>query len=181
MRFQQTNLGRLIAKAHKEKAGADFGIMNSGGVRASIETGNITYKNVLTVQPFANIVTKVTMDGKSLIDYLNVVATKSIDSGAYPQFYGIAMRVEKDGVHDVKIGGKPLDIAKEYSFSIPSFSAAGGDGYPKVDTMDSFINTGFVDAQVLKEFIQKNSPIKAKDYEPNGEVIFNNVEKKTKK
>ncbi len=34
VRFQQTNLGRLIATAHMERAKADFAVMNSGGVRA---------------------------------------------------------------------------------------------------------------------------------------------------
>ncbi len=181
IRFQQTNLGRLIATAQKEKAQADFGIMNSGGVRDSIDRGNITYKTVLTVQPFANTVAKVSMNGKDLTDYLNVVARKSVDSGAYPQFSGIAMRVEDDGVHDVKINGKPLDNSVTYSFSVPSYNAAGGDGYPKVNHLAGYVDTGFVDAQVLKEYIQKHSPIKAKAYESKGEVVFNNGKTSEKK
>lgn len=51
VRFQQTNLGRLIATSHMERAQADFAVMNSGGVRDSIEAGNVTYKDVLKVQP----------------------------------------------------------------------------------------------------------------------------------
>ncbi len=172
IRFHQTNLGRLIATAQMQKAQADFGIMNSGGVRASIERGNITYKDVLTVQPFSNTVAKVTMNGKDLKAYLDVVATKSVDSGAYPQFAGIAMTVKKDGVHDVKIAGKGLEENTSYSFSVPSYNAAGGDGYPKVSDKAGYVDTGFVDAQVLKEYLQKHSPIKAKAYEPKGEVVF---------
>ena len=56
--------------------------MNSGGVRDSIASGEVTYKDVLTVQPFANIVTYTDMSGKEVLDYLNVVATKPVDSGA---------------------------------------------------------------------------------------------------
>ncbi|MDE1017409.1 5'-nucleotidase C-terminal domain-containing protein, partial [Escherichia coli] len=81
--FQQTNLGRLIATSHMERAKADFAVMNSGGVRDSIEAGDVTYKDVLKVQPFANILTYTDMTGKEVLDYLNVVATKPIDSGAY--------------------------------------------------------------------------------------------------
>ncbi|POB67725.1 bifunctional UDP-sugar hydrolase/5'-nucleotidase, partial [Vibrio vulnificus] len=40
VRFQQTNLGRLIAVSHMERAKADFAVMNSGGVRDSIEAGD---------------------------------------------------------------------------------------------------------------------------------------------
>ncbi len=44
VRFQQTNLGRLIATSHMERAQADFAVMNSGGVRDSIEAGNVLTK-----------------------------------------------------------------------------------------------------------------------------------------
>ena len=90
VRFKQTNLGRLIAAAHREKAQADFGVMNSGGVRASMEPGKITYKDVLTVQPFGNILAYVDMTGQEILAYLNEVATKPVDSGSYAQFYGIS-------------------------------------------------------------------------------------------
>ncbi|PID47401.1 MAG: bifunctional UDP-sugar hydrolase/5'-nucleotidase [Proteobacteria bacterium] len=172
VRFGQTNLGRLIATAQMEKAKADFGIMNSGGIRASIETGDITYKEVLTVHPFANTLTSVAMKGADVLDYLNVVALKPTDTGAYAQFAGISMTVGKDAVSNVKIGGEPLDPEKEYRFSLPSFAAAGGDGYPKVSDMESYIDTGFVDADVLKEYLEHHNPLDADAFAPNGEIVY---------
>ncbi|WP_297483760.1 bifunctional UDP-sugar hydrolase/5'-nucleotidase UshA [uncultured Photobacterium sp.] len=172
VRFKQTNLGRLIAASHMQRAKADFAVMNSGGVRDSINAGNITYKDVLTVQPFGNIVSYIDMSGKEVLDYLNVVATKPIDSGAYAQFYGISMTVAKGQVSDVKIGGQPLLMNKTYRFTVPSFNAAGGDGYPKVSHHSGYVNTGFVDAEVLKEFLQNNSPIDVNKYAPKGEIIY---------
>ncbi|MDF2185425.1 bifunctional UDP-sugar hydrolase/5'-nucleotidase UshA [Grimontia hollisae] len=172
VRFQQTNLGRLIAAAHKERAKADFAVMNSGGVRASIEQGDVTYKDVLTVQPFANMVTYTDMRGAEVLDYLNAVATKPVDSGAYAQFYGISMTVSPDGVSDVVIGGEPLDPNKTYRFTVPSYNAAGGDGYPKLTDHPGNVNTGFVDAEVLKDFMEKNSPIDVNKYAPNGEITY---------
>lgn len=174
VRFGQTNLGRLIATAQMVKAKADFGIMNSGGVRASIETGDITYKEVLTVHPFANTLTSVAMTGKDLIEYLNVVALKPTDTGAYAQFAGISMTVGAEGVSDVRIGGEALNPEKEYRFSLPSFTAAGGDGYPKVADMDSFVDTGFVDADVLKDYLENNNPLDADAFEPKGEIVYKN-------
>ncbi|GAL08857.1 UDP-sugar hydrolase [Photobacterium aphoticum] len=88
VRFEQTNLGRLIAASHMARAKADFAVMNSGGVRASIEGGDITYKDVLTVQPFGNIVTYIDMTGAEVLDYLNALATKPVDSGAYASSMG---------------------------------------------------------------------------------------------
>ncbi len=172
VRFQQTNLGRLIATAHMERAKADFAVMNSGGVRDSIEAGDITYKDVLTVQPFGNMVSYVDMTGKEVRDYLNVVATKPADSGAYVQFAGISMTVENGKVSNVLIGGKPLRLDGEYRFTVPSYNASGGDGYPKINTHPGYVNTGFTDAEVLKEYLESHSPIDVNKYAPSGEMVY---------
>ncbi|EMW8523204.1 bifunctional UDP-sugar hydrolase/5'-nucleotidase [Vibrio parahaemolyticus] len=177
VRFQQTNLGRLIATAHMERAKADFAVMNSGGVRDSIEAGDITYKDVLTVQPFGNMVSYVDMSGQEALDYLNIVATKPVDSGAYAQFAGISMRIENDKVTNVFIGNKQLRLDGRYRFTVPSYNASGGDGYPKIDTHPGYVNTGFTDAEVLKDYLESHSPIDVNEYAPSGEVMYqtNNV------
>ena len=177
VRFGQTNLGRLIATAQMVKAKADFGVMNSGGIRASIETGDITYKEVLTVHPFSNTLTYVSMSGKDVLNYLNTVASKPIDTGAYAQFAGISMTVNPESVADVKIGGKAIDLTKTYRFSLPSFTAAGGDGYPKVSEMESYVDTGFVDADVLKEYLENHNPLDVDSFKPAGEMVYNNLPK----
>ncbi|TOG21147.1 bifunctional UDP-sugar hydrolase/5'-nucleotidase [Vibrio parahaemolyticus] len=177
VRFQQTNLGRLIATAHMERAKADFAVMNSGGVRDSIEAGDITYKDVLTVQPFGNMVSYVDMSGQEVLDYLNIVATKPVDSGAYAQFAGISIRIENDKVTNVFIGNKQLRLDGRYRFTVPSYNASGGDGYPKIDTHPGYVNTGFTDAEVLKDYLESHSPIDVNEYAPSGEVMYqtNNV------
>jgi len=172
VRNNQTNLGRLIATSHMTRAKADFGVMNSGGVRASIEAGDISYKDVLTVQPFGNIVTYVDMPANEVMDYLNVVATKTKDSGAFAQFANISMTVANGQVSDVKIAGKAMDMSKSYRFTIPSFNAAGGDGYPNITAHPAFVNTGYVDAEVLKEYIEANSPLNVADFAPKNEMNY---------
>ena len=172
VRNNQTNLGRLIATAHMKRAKADFGVMNSGGVRASIDGGDITYKDVLTVQPFGNIVTYVDMPANEVMDYLNAVATKTKDSGAFAQFANISMTVANGQVSDVKIAGQAMDMNKSYRFTIPSFNAAGGDGYPNISQHPAFVNTGYVDAEVLKEYIEANSPLNVADFAPKNEMMY---------
>ncbi|EOX4459247.1 bifunctional UDP-sugar hydrolase/5'-nucleotidase UshA [Vibrio antiquarius] len=172
VRYQQTNLGRLIATAHMERAKADFAVMNSGGVRDSIAAGDITYKDVLTVQPFSNMVSYVDMTGKEVLDYLNVVATKPVDSGAYAQFAGIAMSINNGEVTNVFIGNKQLRLDGNYRFTVPSYNAAGGDGYPKIDDHPGYVNTGFTDAEVLKDYLETHSPIDVNEYAPSGEITY---------
>ncbi len=53
-----------------------------------------------------------------------------------------------------------------------NFNALGGDGYPKLDGLPSYVNTGFIDAEVLKQYIEKHSPLDAAAYEPKGEIVY---------
>ena len=170
VRFGYTNLGTLMARAQQVKAQADFGVINSGGIRASIEAGDISYKDVLMVQPFGNSLTYVELTGKEVMDYLSVVATMPTNSGAFAQFSGIEMTVEGKAVRNIRIQGKPLNLKKTYRMSFNNFSAAGGDGYPNLSSHPNYVDTGYADADVLKEFIENNSPIRAADYEP-GNIV----------
>ncbi|HCQ7174130.1 bifunctional UDP-sugar hydrolase/5'-nucleotidase UshA [Enterobacter cloacae] len=172
VRFVQTNMGHLVLAAQIARTGADFGVMSGGGIRDSIEGGNITYKDVLKVQPFGNVVVYADMSGKEVIEYLTAVAQMKPDSGAYPQFANVSF-VAKDGkLNDLKIKGEPVDPAKTYRLATLSFNATGGDGYPHIDNKPGYVNTGFIDAEVLKQFIEQNSPIDVNAYEPKGEVSW---------
>lgn len=172
VRFVQTNMSRLILAGLKERAGADFALMSGGGVRDSIEAGTITYKDVLKVQPFGNTLAWVDMKGSEVEKYLAVVANKQVDSGAYAQFSGISLVADGSGVSDIKIDGKPLSADKTYRIAMLSFNATGGDGYPQVDNLPSYVNSGFVDAEVLKQYIQSHSPLDAASYQPDGEIVY---------
>ncbi|TDT60636.1 5'-nucleotidase/UDP-sugar diphosphatase [Enterobacter sp. AG5470] len=172
VRFVQTNLARVILAAQMARTNADLAVMSGGGVRDSIEAGDITYKDVLKVQPFGNTLVYVDLDGKALTDYLTAVAQKKPDSGAYPQFANVSFVAKNGKLSDVKIKGEPIDMAKIYRLATLSFNATGGDGYPRLDDKTGYVNTGFIDAEALKEYIQKNSPLDVNAYEPKGEVSW---------
>lgn len=171
VRKQPTNLGVMIGRAMMDRTRADFAVVNSGGVRDSIKAGAITYKDVLKVQPFANSVCTVDLSGEEVLDYLNAAAKMSPGSGAFPQFAGVELEITGGVVGNVRIGGAALDAAKNYRLVLNNFQAAGGDGYPKLTGHPSFVNTGFVDAEVLRAFISANSPLSAARYEPGNAVL----------
>ncbi|MDQ7769266.1 bifunctional UDP-sugar hydrolase/5'-nucleotidase UshA [Serratia nevei] len=172
VRFVQTNLARVMLAAQRERADADFAVMSGGGVRDSIESGDITYKNVLKVQPFGNTLVHVDMKGSEVEQYLAVVANMKPDSGAYAQFANVSLVADGKGVSEVKINGQPLQADKTYRMATLNFNALGGDGYPKLDGLPSYVNTGFIDAEVLKQYIEKHSPLDATAYEPKGEIVY---------
>ncbi|PLR38725.1 bifunctional UDP-sugar hydrolase/5'-nucleotidase [Chimaeribacter californicus] len=172
VRFVQTNLAHLILAAQKERAGADFAVMSGGGVRDSIEAGDITYKDVLKVQPFGNTLVYVDLKGSEVERYLAAVANMKVDSGAYAQFVDVSLTADGKGVSDVTINGQPLQADKTYRMATLSFNATGGDGYPKISDHPGYVNTGFVDAEVLKQYIQTHSPLDAAAYQPKGDILY---------
>ncbi|ELY2667011.1 bifunctional UDP-sugar hydrolase/5'-nucleotidase [Cronobacter sakazakii] len=172
VRFVQTSMGHLILNAQIARTGADFAVMSGGGIRDSIEGGDITYKDVLKVQPFGNTLVYVDMTGKEVLEYLTAVAQKKPDSGAYPQFANVSFTASGGTLNDVKIKGEPVDPAKTYRMATLSFNATGGDGYPPIDKKPGYVNTGFVDAEVLKQYIQQSSPLDVNTFEPKGEVSW---------
>lgn len=172
VRFVQTNLGHLILAAQMARTEADFAVMSGGGIRDSIEAGDITYKDVLKVQPFGNTLVYIDMPGKAVVDYLTAVAQKKPDSGAYPQFANVSFSASGGSLSDLKIKGEPIDPNKTYRMATLSFNATGGDGYPQIDNQPGYVNTGFIDAEVLKQYIQQNSPLDVNAYEPKGDVSW---------
>ncbi|MEM6160635.1 bifunctional UDP-sugar hydrolase/5'-nucleotidase UshA [Erwinia sp. P6884] len=171
VRFVQTNLARLLLASQIARTQADFAVMSGGGIRDSIEEGVITYKDVLKVQPFGNTLTWVEMKGSEVEKYLATVANIKADSGGYAQFANVSLTADGTGVSNIKIKGEPLQADKIYRMATLSFNATGGDGYPAVDKLPGYVNTGFVDAEVLKQYIQSHSPLDAAAFEPGGEIV----------
>ncbi|MDH4451460.1 MAG: bifunctional UDP-sugar hydrolase/5'-nucleotidase UshA [Rhodoferax sp.] len=171
VRSQPAALGVMIGRAMMEKTRADLAVVNAGGVRDSLPAGTITYKDVLTVHPFGNTIAVVDFTGQEVLDYLRVLAKMTPGSGAFPQFAGIRLVIEQGVVVQALVAGTPIDRARTYRMALNNFVASGGDGYPKVVGHPTYVDTGFVDADVLRGFIAAHSPLKAADYQPGDQVV----------
>jgi 5'-nucleotidase/UDP-sugar diphosphatase len=171
VRSKPASMAVLIGQAMMDRTKADFAVVNAGGVRDSFAPGKLTYKDVLKVQPFGNTTVTVDLSGKEVMDYLNAVAKMSVGSGAFAQFAGIRLVISGGNVTSATINGAPLDNAKTYRMVVNKFSAEGGDGYPKLTGHKSYVDTGYVDADVLRAYVSANSPLKAADYAPGDAVV----------
>ncbi len=171
VRNQPAALAVMIGRSMMEKTKADFAVVNAGGVRDSLPAGKITYKDVLTVHPFGNTIAVVDLSGKEVMDYLGAIAKISKGSGGFPQFAGIRLVIDANVVVQATVAGKAIDPNGKYRVALNNFVAAGGDGYPKVVNHPSYVDTGFVDADVLRGFIAVHSPLKAADYQPGDQVV----------
>jgi 5'-nucleotidase/UDP-sugar diphosphatase len=171
VRAQPTNLGVMIARSMMDRTGADLAIMNAGGVRDSLPEGKVTYRDVLKVQPFGNQISLVRLTGAELLTYLEAVAKMTPGSGAFPQTVGVQMLIEGGALKEARVQGRPIEPRREYRLAINNFTAAGGDGYPKLSSHPGHVNTGLVDADVMRAFIAAGSPLKAIDFSPPNDVV----------
>jgi 5'-nucleotidase / UDP-sugar diphosphatase len=171
IRSQETNLGNFVTKALKDKFKANLAIMNSGGIRDSIYPGKVTIESVLMILPFAGEIVTAELTGDELKKYIEYVVVKQTPgSGSFPQMSGVEAVVHKASgkLQTLKIEGKEVVGNKKYLMALPEFLADGGDNYPVVPKR----KYGYVDADVLKEYIQKIKNLKAFDYATKGYVKF---------
>jgi 5'-nucleotidase len=137
LRASETNLGDIFADAMRAEAKTDIAILNSGSIRGDREypAGPITKRTVLEMHPFGNVICAVQASGAVILQALNNGVSKlPATAGQFPQVAGLTMRVAANGpvgnrVTDVRIGGQPLDPARNYSVAIADYMLAGGDGY----------------------------------------------------
>jgi 5'-nucleotidase len=137
IRSSETNLGNLVADAMRASADAEIAMVNSGGVRGDRvhNPGPLTRRALVEIQPFGNVVCKVAVPGRIVLDALNHgVAQLPASAGRFPQVSGLTMKVDVnrpagDRVSDVRVNGQPLDPARSYTMAIPDFVFNGGDGY----------------------------------------------------
>lgn len=119
----ESPLGDLIADTLREWAGADIGVMNSGGIRANLPAGPLKYGDVFEVSPFDNYAAVVTMTGAQFASALRENA--SGDRGVL-QVSGIRY-TRDDKSHTVVTS--TIDPNATYRIAMPDFLVQGGDGF----------------------------------------------------
>jgi 5'-nucleotidase len=137
MRASESNIGDLVADAMRADAGADMAIMNAGSIRGDriYPAGPLTRRALLEMLPFGNVICKVALPGRVVLQALNSgVAELPASAGRFAQVSGLTMRVEVSApagnrVRDVRVHGEPLDPARTYTVAIPDYLLSGGDGY----------------------------------------------------
>src|SRR5262249_38885658 len=156
VRTKETNFGNLIADAMLEKArpaGAQIAIMNGGGIRASVDAGQITLGALLEVQPFGNQLSLITLTGAQVKEALeNGVSQIDTVAGRFAQVSNmrysfdparpVGDRLTGVQIGDGKGGYNALDPAASYRVVTINFLVAGGDGYTVFGQGTNRIDTG---------------------------------------
>lgn len=159
VRKGESNLGNLITNALLETTGADVALTNGGGIRASIENGDITKKDVITVLPFGNYGVMIEVTGQDIKDALEVGVAKYPEAnGAFSHVAGMRYTFDPSKevgsrVVEVLVGGKPLDLKATYKLATNDFIAAGGDNYTMFAECKSLGEFSALD-EIVIEYLQ---------------------------
>ncbi len=142
-RTGECQMGNLVADAMLDRVksqGVSIAIQNGGGLRASIDAGEVTMGEVLTVLPFQNTLATFQISGQGVIDALeNGVSQVEEVKGRFPQVAGLKFTWDpsvapgEGRVQDVMVaegdGFVPIDPAKTYGVVTNNYVRGGGDGY----------------------------------------------------
>ncbi|WPZ30190.1 bifunctional metallophosphatase/5'-nucleotidase [Sulfitobacter sp. OXR-159] len=168
-RAQECSMGNLVADAMLDRVkdqGIDVAIANSGGLRASIDAGEVTMGEVLTVLPFQNTLSTFQVTGAQLIEALeNGVSQHEEGAGRFPQVAGMSFAFDPKAeagsrISDVMVAGEPIDLEKTYGAVSNNYVRNGGDGYAMFKDAANAYDYGPDLADVTAEYLAKDGTYK---------------------
>lgn len=166
-RAMECAMGNLVADAMLDRVkdqGIDIAIQNGGGLRASIDAGDVTMGEVLTVLPFQNTLATFELKGADVLAALeNGVSRIEDGSGRFPQVAGMSYTLDiaaevGSRISNVMVAGQELDMEKTYGVVSNNYMRSGGDGYKvfKTNGMNAY-DYGPGLEQVVADYIAEQS------------------------
>ncbi len=173
VRSRETNLSNLITDAMLNRAssdGAQIVITNGGGIRTSIPAGDVTIGQVLEVLPFGNTIALVTLTGAQIQEALENGLSQVEDvAGRFPQIAGMRFvwnpaaasgsRVVDMQLRNADGSYSSIDPNATYRVATNNYMLGGGDGYEVFEQGSEQLDTGYIMADEVMDYIQANSPV----------------------
>lgn len=141
-RARECQMGNLVADAmlHRVAAqGVTIAIQNGGGLRASIDAGEVTMGEIYTVLPFQNTLATFRLGGADIVTALENGASEYADgAGRFAQVAGLKYTIDPAAdagsrISDVMVmqgdDWGPIDPEATYSVATNNYMRSGGDGY----------------------------------------------------
>ncbi len=194
---QETNLTNLIADAYREVLDSDIAIVNAGAIREDIDMGEISFKEVLNVQPFGNYIMSIEVTGEMLKNALEHGARNApneessllhVSGLSYEIDTALPSSVKLDDkgnfidvlgeyrVKNIKIGAEALDLNKKYVLASNNYMLINaGDGMTMFKNAKIIKNNFMLDSDLLAKYFKENLEGKIPSKYANSEgrlVIF---------
>lgn len=147
--------------------GIDFALTNSGGLRADIDAGDITFGEVYEALPFDNTLVVVELDGNEVCQVLEEGIT---GEHGVVQVSGLQFTFDYDAPVGSRIVGDVIDLstgllldpATTYYVAVNDFMANGGDDYHTLP-VNPQTNTYVLVRDIVVDWVKANSPFTPPD------------------
>ncbi|MBN7756788.1 5'-nucleotidase C-terminal domain-containing protein [Nitratireductor aquimarinus] len=174
-RAGECEMGNLVTDAMVARTadqGVQFAITNGGGLRASIDGGEVTMGEVLGVLPFQNTLATFQIKGEDVVASLESGVSQIEDgAGRFPQVSGLRFSFDpsvapgEGRIQSVEVkdgdGWTAIDPDATYTVASNNFTRNGGDGYKlfALNAQNAY-DYGPGLEQVLADYLAANSPYK---------------------
>jgi len=168
-RIQECDMGNMIADAMRDAVidkGYTIALANSGGIRASLDAGDVTLGEIMTILPFQNTLSTFKVTGEQLLTAIeNGVSQIEDVAGRFPQVSGMRYsfdlsKAPNERVTSIEIdedgSWQPLDLNKTYGMVSNNFIRGGGDGYKVFRSASDIYDFGPDLADVVANYIKAN-------------------------
>ncbi|MEG0237145.1 bifunctional metallophosphatase/5'-nucleotidase [Cetobacterium sp.] len=163
-RYEESNIGNIIADAYKNHFNTEIAFMNGGGIRANIESGDFRLRDAISILPFSNKVGAFKYSGKTIVEALeHGVSSVDKKAGRFLQVAGMEYSYNpKDEVgsrvSNVTVNNKPIELETIYTVALPLYIKNGGDGFQMLKNtvgtveIDSEKN---IDSDIFIDYVKK--------------------------
>jgi 5'-nucleotidase/UDP-sugar diphosphatase len=181
VRSQQMAIGQFMGASLKHQVkGVDVVVLNGGSIRATLNKGKVTRKDIHNVHPYGNTISTVKLTADEFYTYMETIAKHAIVDpknliGGYPQISGMRLFL-KDGKIDrvqgvgakwkiTKESGKVISSKNSYTVGTMNFLAKGGDNYPVLVKHPTFIDSGFMINAAMMNMVEAQKSVSTKKFE----------------
>lgn len=169
-RGTESSLGNYIGDAFLWKANevglaADFGMTNSGGIRADIPGPEVTYADAASVMPFGNVLGTKDLTAAQVYQMLEEQWNQDQSVSRPLLRLGLSENVQYvydqdaawgERVSAVWINGEYVDPASDRTYRVATntFLLEGGDGFNSLGEAVNFLDSGYVDVNAFIDYIK---------------------------
>jgi len=162
--------GPLVSDAYIAKTGAQIAFVNVGGIRTDLNQGPLAVSQVYELIPFGSTLVVVNLTGAQVLstieDAVDFGLSKYGDRKVNPLVYSSGLtfditstaqrgkRISNVQVKQADGSFKPLEAENVYKVVVNNFMADGGDKYNTLKAAKGKIDTGFIDADALFDFVK---------------------------
>lgn len=145
-----------------------WGMINYGGIRADLPSGNILMDDVESMLPFINYLVYVEHKGSQVRKILEEMGPRRFQA-----LGGVRIVVENNQIVSIEIGGEPLDDEKVYGMASISFLLNGGDGIRlaenslAIETLSAIVNE-----PVIKHIKKETAAGRKIGYKKDGRITI---------